>query len=124
MAYDRIKAIAGYKFIVACFFIGGIMSFFMLHPKKIEKIRCEKRATLVDVRERERYEQYHYKNTVNIPYSQEEWWVNQFCENKIYILFCEYGNVSLLAARRLSKKGITAYTVIGGINAWQEYVGR
>ena len=98
------------------------MSFFMLHPKEVEKIRCEMQAILVDVREREYYLQYHCKNAMNIPYSEEERWLNQFCERRIYILYCEHGNISLLAARRLAKRGVTAYTVIGGISAWREYM--
>ncbi len=93
------------------------MSFYMLHPKEIEQIRREKNAIVVDVRERRQYLQYHYKNAVNIPYSEDERWLNQFCGKRVYILYCDYGNVSLLAARKLSKRGITTYTVIGGTKA-------
>lgn len=93
------------------------MSFYMLHPKEIEQIRREKKAIVVDVREKSQYVQYHYQNAVNTPYSEDERWLNQFCVKRVYILYCDYGNVSLLAARKLSKRGITAYTVIGGINA-------
>ena len=93
------------------------MSFYMLHPKEMEKIRCEKRAVIVDVREKTKYMSYHYKNAVNIPYSEDEKWLNRFCTDRVYILYCEYGNVSLLAARKLSQRGIMVYTVVGGIKA-------
>ena len=93
------------------------MSFYMLNPKEMEKIRCEENALIVDVRERKKFVQFHYKNAINIPYIEDERWLNWFCAKQVYILYCEYGNISLLAARKLSKRGVKVYTVIGGMNA-------
>ena len=86
----------------------------MLHPNDLEKIRKEKNAIVVDVRDYNAYIKYHYRNAINMPYCEKESWLNGFCTGHIYILYCDYGNISLLVARSLSKRGITAYTVIGG----------
>ncbi len=91
------------------------MRFEMLHPRELEIVQKQKNAIIVDLREKSSYLQFHYKNAINIPYAEEEGWLNQFYRNRVYILYCDYGNISLLAARKLSKRGIMAYTVIGGI---------
>lgn len=91
------------------------MKFEMLHPKEIEKIQKQKKAIIVDLREETSYLEFHYKSAINIPYSENEIWLNRFRKNQVYILYCDYGNISLLAARKLAKKGIIVYTVIGGI---------
>lgn len=92
------------------------MKFEILHPKDVEKIQKQKKAIIVDLRKEASYLQFHYKNAVNIPYLENERWLNQFGKNQVYILYCDYGNISLLAARKLAKKGIVVYTVIGGIS--------
>lgn len=91
------------------------MSFYMLHPGEIEYIRKQKQAVIIDLRERTEYQRYHYKNAICMPYCDNEKWLDCFQKGRNYILYCDYGNVSLLAARKLAKRGITAYTVIGGI---------
>ena len=115
------KAIAGYNSHCNLLFIGGIMTFYLLHPKEMERIRTEKNAIVIDVRERTAYQQYHYKNAVNIPYCDTESWLSHFCCGRSYILYCDYGNISLLAARKLAKNGIAAYTVIGGLKELERY---
>ena len=97
------------------------MPFFMLHPKDIEITCSQKQAVIVDVRNREEYQKYHYKNAYCIPYCEKEYWLNQFHAGQTYILYCDYGNISLYAARKLAKRGITAYTVIGGAKELRRY---
>lgn len=97
------------------------MSFYMLHPKDLERIRKEKNAIVVDVREYSAYTKYHYRNAINMPYSEKESWLNGFYAGQTYILYCDYGNVSLYIARSLSKRGIVAYTVIGGAKELRRY---
>lgn len=98
------------------------MKFFMLHPKELEIIRMQKNTILVDLRERVKYQKYHHPKAVNLPYSDREGWLDCFQKGQIYILYCDYGNISLLVARELSKKGIMAYTVIGGLNELRHYI--
>ena len=97
------------------------MSFYILHPKEVEMIQKRTNAMIVDVRETAEYQKYHYKNAVNLPYCDNENWLKNFCVGRTYILYCDYGNISLLAARKLSKKGITSYTVVGGVKELVRY---
>ena len=97
------------------------MPFFMLHPRELEQVRKKKEAFLVDLREREHYLKYNYKGAANLPYREGERWLEHFKREKTYILYCDYGNTSLLVARKLSQRGITAYSVIGGINAIRHF---
>jgi len=121
MAYNTVKAIAGYKLSCNLLFRGGIMSFYILHPKEIEIVRKQKNAIVVDLRERTEYQKYHYKNAVCLPYCEGENWLNYFCKGKVYILYCDYGNISLLVSRKLAQRGITSYTVIGGAKELWRY---
>ena len=92
------------------------MAFLLLHPREIEQIERQKNAIIVDVREAVQYQQNHYKNARNLPYLDGEKWLNCFMPGRCYIIYCEYGNTSLLVARNLDRRGISAYTVVGG---WQ-----
>ena len=121
MAYNIVKAKAGYKLSCNLLFRGGSMPFFILHPRELESIRKEKKAMVVDLREREKYQKYHYKNAVSIPYCENSNWLNCFRKDQVYILYCDYGNISLLVARMLAQRGITAYTVIGGAEELQHH---
>ncbi len=97
------------------------MPFFVLHPREIERVQKEKNAIVVDLRERSQYQQYHYRNAVLVPYEEKERWFCHFNKNNTYILYCEHGNVSLMAARKLSQRGIFAYTVVGGAEGIRRY---
>ena len=121
MAYNIVKAIAGYKLSCNLLFRGGTMSFFILHPKELEFIRKQKRAVVVDLREREKYQKYHCKNAVSMPYCEKQNWLDYFRRGQVYILYCDYGNISLLVARMLAQRDIVAYTVIGGAKELQHY---
>lgn len=93
------------------------MAFYLITPEEIQGILREKRAILIDVREREEYLKSHYGNARNCPYENIEIWINYFPRNRALVLYCDYGSTSLLAARRLGKAGYEAYTVVGGLDA-------
>ena len=97
------------------------MSFYILHPKELERTRKEKNAIVVDVRDVTEYYKWHYRDAVWKPYCDGEDWLNWFCNGKNYILYCDYGNVSLLIVRKLAQRGINAYTVIGGARELRRY---
>lgn len=97
------------------------MPFFMLHPREIEQIRKQKNARVIDLRERAEYQKSHYQNAYNLPYRENERWLDNFGKGRTYILYCDYGNVSLLVARKLSQRGLSAYTVIGGIDGIRRF---
>lgn len=97
------------------------MTFNTIHPREMQEIIAKKHAVVVDIREREAYRNYHYKNAVNIPYEEDECWLSHFSGRRVWIFYCEHGSTSLLAARRLGREGCEVYTVIGGARALKEY---
>lgn len=97
------------------------MSFYMLHPKDLETVRKQKNAIVVDVRNGAEYYKWRYRNVVWRPYCDDESWLNWFGKGQCYILYCDYGNISLLVARKLAQRDITAYTVVGGARELKRY---
>lgn len=97
------------------------MEFYLIHPREISALVREKRAIVIDVREREAYRIFHYQNARNYPY--EEIICRSIClpKNRILILYCDYGSTSLMAARQLGKDGYEVYSVVGGIEAIKNY---
>ncbi|MBR1392100.1 MAG: rhodanese-like domain-containing protein [Lachnospiraceae bacterium] len=71
---------------------------------------------VVDVREPQEYQSGHIPQAHNYPYDSMERWIRQLPKRKKILLVCEYGNQSMMAARRLQQEGIEAYSLIGGLN--------
>lgn len=72
---------------------------------------------IVDLRERREFGAFHLKGAVNYPYERMHCWESELPQNKKIILCCDYGNLSMLAAKKLARKGYHVYTLIGGLNA-------
>ena len=73
---------------------------------------------LIDVRTTAEYELLHIKNAISIPYELLDDHVSQLEREKIYIIYCERGVLSVDAARSLTEKGFMAISVLGGIKAY------
>ena len=58
------------------------MAFYLIAPENIQTILSEKRAVLIDVREREEYLEEHYGNARNCPYENIDTWMNYFSEKQ------------------------------------------
>ena len=74
----------------------------------------------IDVREREEYLLYHIPGAKNLPYDDMEQWEKRLDKSKTYVLYCERGSLSMMAAKQLLKDGYSVCTLIGGIRAIQE----
>ena len=74
---------------------------------------------IIDVREEYEYASGHIENSYNIPYSNfsliNE--LNLSFDSKI-VVYCQSGNRSGMAARRLLEMGYTNVYDMGGINSW------
>ena len=60
------------------------MAFYLIAPENIQTILSEKRAVLIDVREREEYLEEHYGNARNCPYENIDTWMNYFPKNRAW----------------------------------------
>ncbi len=69
---------------------------------------------LVDLRERACYEKKHVTGAWNIPYEKLDEHMEELMNYEHIIFYCDHGNHSLKAARKLSKKGKWASSIAGG----------
>ena len=68
----------------------------------------------VDLRTPEQYRRYHLPGAYNYPFERMQEWEWRLPKNRLIILYCEHGNLSLSAAKRLSRKGVRTAALIGG----------
>ncbi|BCJ97401.1 rhodanese-like domain-containing protein [Anaerocolumna chitinilytica] len=74
---------------------------------------------IIDIREYADFRQGHIPSAINIPYSNFEDGQRNIPRNKLLILYCERGNLSLLLARDLSNEGFMVKNIYGGLNAYR-----
>lgn len=96
------------------------MKFLTIGINELERYVNKPNTKLIDLRTKEEYEEYHLEGAENIPYDDLEEYKDKLSKNITYILYCERGGSSLMAAKELSREGYLIYTVIGGIRAWEE----
>ncbi len=96
------------------------MGFQTIGVKDIERYLERPNTGLIDLRSREEYDVCHLEGARNIPYEDLEEYKDSLSKDTAYILYCERGGSSLMAAKELSREGFQVYTVVGGIRAWQE----
>ena len=95
------------------------MNINMSPAKDLDYYIGQKDFVIIDLRRKEEYEESHILSAVNIPYEE---WEEQFPNldyKKQYILYCERGGSSLLAAKELLKNGYRILSVIGGFQAYR-----
>lgn len=96
------------------------MRFQTIGVKEIESYLNRPNTSLIDLRTKEEYELYHLEGAKNIPYDDLEEYKPYLSKQDTYILYCERGGSSLMAAKELSREGYRVCTVVGGIRAWEE----
>lgn len=88
--------------------------FEMIHMEDIQEITKRERCMIVDLRGKESYQESHLDGAKNFPFAFFEEWKNEIPQNVSLILYCEHGNQSMLAARKLRRRRGKIYTVMGG----------
>lgn len=95
-----------------------IYGFEMIQAADIPDIMRRERALLIDLRDEESYRDGHMKHARNFPFPYIEEWSGAIPERASLVLYCEHGNQSLLAARKLRGRKGAVYTVVGGYQAY------
>lgn len=95
------------------------MSLITISAKDVLSYLKNPKVILIDLRDSEDYLKGHIPGALNIPYEKLE--EDKLCLLKqyTYLVYCERGNTSLMAARILSKKGYSVINVYGGIHAYR-----
>lgn len=93
--------------------------------KGITSVTCEKalelqaeQGLIVDVREKDEYEESHLEGAVNIPYTQIVNKIEDYVDDKdsVIIVYCKSGKRSAIAAKSLSEAGYNNIYDLGSIN--------
>ncbi len=92
--------------------------------KNLAKYSDTFQYVLVDVRLPSQYWQGHIPGAINIPYESIVLPMSGLSREKTYILYCDHGATSLLAARKLYQGGYNVLSVIGGLEAYSGPMSR
>ncbi|MCI9082581.1 MAG: rhodanese-like domain-containing protein [Lachnospiraceae bacterium] len=93
------------------------MEFQTISVREFNEYRKRPETWVIDLRSKEEFEEVHVEGARNIPYENLEMYQKYLPKDKLYILYCDRGSSSLMAARELSKEGYRTVTVVGGIQA-------
>lgn len=94
------------------------MDFGMVAANELDQYVWEENSFIIDLRTPEEYRRRHIKGAVNIPYGRLEN-CRGLPRDRMLVLYCERGAVSMVAAKQLAARGYRVKTVIGGIHAYQ-----
>ena len=76
-------------------------------------------AVVIDLRDKEAYDQCHIPGAVSIPYDTFDETMALLKMYGILILCCERGAASLQLGRRLSEMGYNTFSLVGGMELWR-----
>ena len=93
---------------------GYFMYYYTISQNELTYYLQKRDTTLIDLRTPEAFQRGHIPGAINIPYPQLHTKSHSAFGRDIVILYCDRGSQSLLAARDLQKRGITAFSIYGG----------
>lgn len=96
------------------------MTFSVIYPRDIERLRKEKGAILIDMRSRKEYQRGHWEGAINYPEEEFEDYTQILSSRRPIILYCQHGGSSMQMARQLGKSGYQVSTVVGGYEAMKK----
>jgi len=95
------------------------MYFETIRTKDILKYVQKPNTIIVDLRNSQEYKKGHIPSSVNIPYEDFDKYLHVFYDYQLIVLYCERGNLSLLAARDLSSQGFQGVkSLYGGLKSY------
>lgn len=97
------------------------MTFSVVYPKDIERLRIEKRAILIDIRSRDDYREGHWEGAINYPEEDVEDYTKILLRKRPIIVYCQHGGSSMQLARTLGRNGYDVGSVVGGFEAMRKY---
>lgn len=91
-----------------------------IKPKEVEKlIKEDKSVVVIDVREKYEVKTGKIPQAIHIALGSLESKLDKLDKNKTYIMVCQSGNRSSMAATLLHKKGFKVKNMTGGMFNWE-----
>ncbi len=92
------------------------MEFQTIGIREFNEYRKRPDVWVIDLRSKEEFEDIHVEGARNIPYEELEMFRKYLPKDKLYLLYCDRGSSSLMAAKELSREGYRTATLVGGMN--------
>ena len=102
------------------------LKFSMISPVELrDKLKSQEKITLLDVREPEEFEICHIDGSILVPLSEFGEHIDDFDQDKEYVIICKEGKVSDQAGSIMTKKGFLRLRGLdGGIINWANSIER
>ena len=102
------------------------VQFKIISCEMLEQYLKQNDILLIDLRNRERYDEEHIEHAVWADWETLEDNISSVLDNLSYtpswiILYCDHGNTSLLTARDLARNGYPVISLGGGYTYWKKY---
>lgn len=94
---------------------GESMEFQTVGIRQFNEYRKHPDTWVIDLRSKEEFEEVHVEGARNIPYEELNMFRKYLPKDKLYLLYCDRGSSSLMAAKELSRDGYRTATLVGGI---------
>lgn len=85
----------------------------------LEQIMSKGKVNIIDVREKEEFNNGHILGATLIPLSNLQENINKFNRNETYYIVCQSGNRSGMVSQYLDKQGFNVVNVLGGMGAYK-----
>ncbi len=110
-------SLAAIYLIIKLFGYLGRMGIKQLKPRELDQ---KKGVTLLDVRTNKEYGEGHIPGAIHIPLTEIGDKVKKLKKDKEIVVFCQNGNRSIWAIKRLMSMGYkNLYNLKGGYRAWK-----
>ena len=86
--------------------------------KELDRYVRDRDAVIVDLRPRADFLAGHIRGAVNVPHGMFRGELRGQ-EQKVVVLYCERGGLSMSVARELERSGYQTRSVVGGIRAYR-----
>lgn len=93
------------------------MEFRTIGISELWSMRARPDVYIIDLRDKEDYQQFHIEGAHNHPYDEMTQWLSSIPKEKKILLYCEHGSLSMMAAKNLSRMRYEVYTLVGGISS-------
>lgn len=105
------------------------MQFKIISASELKSRLPLEEALIIDLRSKADYDKGHISGAIWADWETLETDIENLLDNvnhavKQIILYCDYGNISLLTARDLARIGYNVVTVNGGYNAYLQAISR
>lgn len=93
------------------------MSLGMIPAKQLFYYAGQPECTVIDLRDRVSYNAGHIPGAVSMTYTELMKSYRKLSKDKTYVLYCEHGGTSLMAAREMASEGFNVLSAAGGFLA-------